>query len=130
MLSRVAERTYWIGRYLERAEDLARLCNVFGRLFLDLPRSTGLGWREIVRIVGANDQFQSQGGGDDDSGAIEFLLSNPDNSGSLLNSLAMARENARTTRDILPSEAWLTINRLYLDWRSRVPAMATPGTRR
>ncbi len=129
MLSRVAERTYWIGRYLERSEDLARLCNVFGRVFLDLPRSTGLGWPEVIRIVVAGDQFQSQDAGDGDRRAIEFLLSDPANPGSLLSSLALARENARTTRDILPSETWLTINRLYLDWRSRVPAMVAPAGR-
>ncbi len=128
MLSRVAERTYWIGRYLERAEDLARLCHVFGRLFIDLPRSTGLGWAEIVRIVGAEDAFQRRGDGDD-LAAIEFLLFDPANPGSLKSSLAAARENARTTRDILPSEAWLTINRLYLDWRTRMPAMAGPDGR-
>lgn len=129
MLSRVAERTFWIGRYLERAENLARLCQVFGKLFLDLPSSTGLGWLEIIRIVGAGGQFQSQGDRADSGAAIGFLLADPANPGSLLSSLAMARENARTTRDILPSEAWLTINRLYLDARAQAPSITTAAGR-
>lgn len=51
MLARVAERTYWLARYLERTENLARLCNVFGKLFLDLPRSSLLGWTEILKLI-------------------------------------------------------------------------------
>lgn len=127
MLARVAERTYWLARYLERTENLARLCNVFGKLFLDLPRSSLLGWSEILKII---DVDPASTGADDmhtDTQAIELLIARRDNSSSLIASLAAARENARTTRDVLPTEAWLTINKLYLATRDAVVTVAPGG---
>lgn len=124
MLSRVAERTYWLSRYLERVENLARLCNVFGKLFLDLPRSAALGWSEILKITDAPPPPEDAW---TDSQAIEMLIARRDNPSSLTSSLAMARENARTARDILPTEAWLTINRLYLATRDANITIAPGG---
>ena len=51
MLSRVAERTYWFARYMERIESTARLVNVNAQLLLDLPRSVRLGWGSLVDIA-------------------------------------------------------------------------------
>ena len=51
MLSRVAENIYWLARYLERAEDTARLLSVSSNLMLDLPRPTKLGWSEILSLI-------------------------------------------------------------------------------
>lgn len=127
MLSRVAERTYWLARYLERTENLARLCNVFGKLFLDLPRSASLGWMEILEIVDVRPAADGSDGEWTDARAIDLLIARRDNPSSLMCALALARENARTARDVLPTEAWLTINKLYLSARDAVVSVAPGG---
>jgi len=53
MLSRVAERVYWMARYIERAENTARLVNVYRDLMLDLPDGVGIQWRQLIDISGA-----------------------------------------------------------------------------
>lgn len=117
LLSRVAERCYWLARYLERAENTARLTRVYSDLLLDLPASTGLGWDLVVAITGT----EVPAGARDEKALLNYLLSDRINSSSLLSSLALARENARTTRDILPTEAWRSMNELYLYARDRLP---------
>jgi len=114
MLSRVAERIYWLGRYLERAENTARLLNVYSTLLLDLPRGAKIGWHTLVDITGSHADFADKYQTPDERSVIRFLLSDTCNYSSILSSLALARENARTTREIIPSEAWEQINNLYL----------------
>ena len=117
MLSRAAERVYWTGRYLERAENTARIVQQYSQLLLDLPDEVGVGWPELVRIVGATDAFRASGKPDTETGVLEFLLADNDGSTSLAYSLRMARENIRNTRDLLPHEAWENVNELYQDTR-------------
>jgi len=114
MLSRVAERTYWLGRYLERAENTARLLGVSTHLLLDLPRNVRLGWRTLVEITGADALFDERFHNADERNVVRFMLGDTGNPGSVLSALHLARENARTTREILPNEAWERINDLYL----------------
>lgn len=123
MLSRVAERIYWMSRYLERVENAARLVGAYGELLLDLPEEAGLDWSLALQILGTEDAHRQSGTVDE----LEFLLSSPAHPGSLHASLAMARENARTTRDLLPSEAWRAINELHLFALDRLPALAVNG---
>jgi uncharacterized alpha-E superfamily protein len=52
MLSRVAERIYWLGRYMERSENIARLVNVNSNLLLDLPAGVRVGWGSLIDISG------------------------------------------------------------------------------
>lgn len=123
MLSSVGQRMYWMGRYVERAESSARLIRVYSELFLDLPRGAGIGWKAVLDISGADPLFRKAGGNPDDAQSIiRFLLTDEDNPGSLLNALSLARENARTTRDIIPTEAWRVLNELYLTATSQLPA--------
>jgi uncharacterized alpha-E superfamily protein len=117
MLSRAAERVYWTGRYLERAENTARIVQQYSQLLLDLPGEVGVGWSELVRIVGAADAFRATGKPDTETGIVEFLLADPDGRASLVYSLRMARENIRNTRDLLPHEAWENVNELYQEAR-------------
>ena len=114
MLSRVAERLYWTARYLERAENTARLVKVYSNLMLDLPKGVGLNWHQLVDISGAQEFFDSHYRTSGKRNVIRFMLSDTDNQGSLLTSLTMARENIRTTRDMVPSEGWEHVNELYL----------------
>ncbi|MDO8262877.1 MAG: alpha-E domain-containing protein [Gallionella sp.] len=129
MLSRVAERVYWLGRYLERAENTARLLTVYSTLLLDLPRGARIGWHTLVEITGSHPEFHEHHQVTDERSVIHFLLADPKNSSSILNSLSMARENARTTREIIPSEAWEQINNLYLFARDNVGKSAGRGPR-
>ena len=55
MLARVADNIYWMARYLERAEDVARLINVNARLTLDLPRGVSPIWSQLIEITGTAD---------------------------------------------------------------------------
>lgn len=125
MLSKVAERVYWMVRYLERAEDGARLISVYGDLLLDLPRSAGLGWKDITPLIGVPRVPGRGRRAPTDAAILRFLLIDPRNPGSLLASIACARENARTTRDLLPTEAWRAVNELHLFATRQLPKAVT-----
>jgi uncharacterized alpha-E superfamily protein len=114
MLSRVAERLYWTARYVERAENTARLVRVFSYMMLDLPNGAGINWRQLVDISGAPELFDKQHRTSGERNVIKFMLCDRDNPGSLFSSLSAARENMRTTRDLVPSEGWEHVNELYL----------------
>ncbi|TVQ36707.1 MAG: alpha-E domain-containing protein [Wenzhouxiangella sp.] len=114
MLSRLAENLYWHGRYLERAEDLARLINVNAHLNLDLPSGLSAGWEPLVRITGNAARFKAEEREAGERQVVRFLLSDEANSGSLKATLENARENLRSARDLLPREVWEQMNGLYI----------------
>lgn len=120
MLSRVAERLYWSARYIERAENTARLLNAFNMLMLDLPKGVGLSWAQLIDISGGNAEFKAKYRSANERNTLAFMLSEPDNPGSILTSVGMARENLRTTRDIVPSEAFESVNELLMFVRRRL----------
>ena len=114
MLSRVANNLYWLARYLERAENTARLINVNSHLLLDLPSRVKLGWEPIVDIISFRDTFYENYKECDEKSVINFMVIDKKHSGSIVKSLMGARENARTVKEIIPREAWEQINALYL----------------
>jgi len=120
MLSRVAERVYWMSRYLERVENATRLVAVYGELLLDLPAEAALDWSVAISILGMDDSFRGTGR---EGKELSFLLTDANNIASVLNNLNFARENARTTRDIVPSEAWRAINELHIYAVEKLPAI-------
>lgn len=124
MLSRVAQNIYWMTRYVERAEDTARLINVNTNLLLDLPRHTTFGWLPLIFIVGAEKLFFEKEPNRlaDEANVVRFLISDSEHPGSIISSLAAARENLRTTRDVVPQDAWEQINGLYIYARDHVPS--------
>lgn len=122
MLSRVAENIYWLARYLERAEDTARLISVNTHLLLDFPRATNLGWDSLVTITGCEELFDEHYEQRNEASVLNFLCGDRRYAGSIISSLAGARENLRTTRDIMPREIWEEINQLYLDIDRQVQA--------
>ena len=121
MLSRVAERMYWAGRYLERAENTSRLVNTYASLFLDLPQDSGIGWPQLLRIVNGERPFSAKYAQQTEQDILRFLLADPENPGSILSSLGFARENFRTSRDVIPREGWECVNELYLMGRRDLP---------
>lgn len=105
---------YWIGRYLERTENTARLINVNANLLLDLPRMVKHIWRGLIDISGSNDLFYSKYDRADEKNVTRFMLADEANPASITSSIRMLRENARTTREIIPTEAWEQINEFHL----------------
>jgi uncharacterized alpha-E superfamily protein len=114
MLSRVAERVYWLGRFLERAENTARLLLVRHNAVLDLPREVQPGWGLLLQVLGAEQTFAKVAGAATEKNVISFVFGERENPSSIISSLTYARENMRTTREILPSETWERVNSLYL----------------
>src|SRR3954471_13172810 len=113
MLARVVENVYWLSRYLERAENTARIIGVNTNLLLDLPGGIAPGWLPLVDISGNRAEFDARGTKGDERDVVHFLLAEQDNPGSICSSLASARENARTLREILPTEAWELLNQFF-----------------
>jgi len=118
MLSRVANTLYWMVRYVERADNLARLIDVNQQLLLDFERldSERLRgfWQPIILSTGDEEAFSKLY---DDSGSgevIRFLTDDPLNLNSITSCISLARENARTVRDQLSDELWEELNALYL----------------
>src|SRR5438477_9691507 len=118
MLSRVADSLYWMSRYIERAENNARIAGVNRQLLLDLTNPAEAEpkqqWDPIISSLEENELFASlyqQPGG---TAVIDFVSLQKKNPNSIHSCLALARENARTTSEQISSEMWEQINRLYL----------------
>lgn len=125
MLSSVANRIYWMARYLERAENTARLINVYTHLLLDLPKRMRLGWEPIVDITSGRDCFYSLYEEADERSVVRFMVSDVRNHDSILNALDMARANTRTIRDIIPREAWEQVNQLHMNSKLNARSVVT-----
>jgi len=113
MLSRVAERLYWLGRYIERAENTARLVMVNNNLLLDLPGSASALWESLLDLLASSASFRERHHNVSERPVIRWVVADEQNPGSLVSSLQAARENARTVREVIPSESWELINDLY-----------------
>lgn len=114
MLSRVADRLYWMARYLERAEDTARLTQAYTHLVMDIPDGSEPGWEILVSILDAQAAYAEHFRVYNELNVLKFLIADKDNPGGISTSVRQARENVRTTRDVLPGEVWEHVNELYL----------------
>jgi uncharacterized alpha-E superfamily protein len=118
MLSRVADSLYWMSRYIERAENNARIADVNLQLLLDLANlreaDTSQQWNPIISSLEENELFASLYETLDGKATIDFVSLQKKNPNSILSCLCLARENARTTREQITSEMWEQINSMYL----------------
>src|SRR2546428_756171 len=114
MLSRVADSIYWMSRYIERAENVARFIDVNLNLMLDLPVGSAQQWQPLVDITGDTEEFARRYGSATQQNVIQFLTFDQENVNSILSCLRTARENARSVREIISSEMWEELNRFYL----------------
>jgi len=130
MLSRVAESIYWMSRYVERAENVARCISVNLNLSLDLPGVAGDQWSPLVVTMGDADTFYESYSTPGRSNVIEFLTFDRSNPNSILSCLTSARENARSVRESISSEMWQHLNAFYLRVRDarREEAFRDPHT--
>jgi uncharacterized alpha-E superfamily protein len=114
MLSRVASSIYWMGRYIERAENVARFIDVNLRLIPDLPEGSTEQWQPLVYATGDHDLFFTRYKTASRENVIRFLAFDDDNPNSIRSCLRSAREGARSVREIISSEMWEGINEFYL----------------
>ena len=116
MLSRVADSLYWMSRYIERAENEARLLDVNLQLLLDLGNEGDAmqHWAPVIASLEETDLFDSLYATANERSVTEFVTLQKKNPNSIFSCLTLARENARTTREQISSEMWEQINRLYL----------------
>lgn len=114
MLSRVANSIYWMSRYMERAENVARFIGVNLNLILDMPEEFGEQWAPLVNITGDNKLFTERYGAPTRENVLHFLTFDRENPNSIYNSVRHARENARSVREIISSEMWEQANLFYL----------------
>lgn len=121
MLSRVAERVYWMARYLERAEKTARLLNVHTTLLMDLPGRMEINWYTLIRLFNASSLFHEHYTHSSEANIMLFLIADRNNPASLASSLANVRENVRTSLDVLPEEIWEQANQIHLLMNDSLP---------
>jgi uncharacterized alpha-E superfamily protein len=129
MLARVLENIYWLSRYVERAENTARLVSVNANLLLDVPNGYAPGWLPLIDISGGRSLFDQKYQTSSERNVVHFLIADPDNPGSIASSLKMARENARTLRDVLPTDAWEILNQFCLEFEEQLTGSLNKGMR-
>jgi uncharacterized alpha-E superfamily protein len=133
MLARTVENVYWLSRYLERAENTARIIGVNTNLLLDLPGGIAPGWLPLVDISGNRAEYDKLHEGKATRGeerdVVQFLIADTTNPGSICSSLHSARENARTLREILPTEAWELLNEFFAECTRDVAPAINKRTR-
>lgn len=114
MLSRVAERLYWTARYLERTENMARLINAYFQMVLDMPKGEEPGWGILLDITASREIYLQKHATVNETDVINFFIVDADYGGSIISSVMSARENVRTTRDIITPGLWEELNELNL----------------
>jgi uncharacterized alpha-E superfamily protein len=119
MLSRVAENLYWIGRYIERAENNARLLDVNYYATLESGGLVAEQWAPLLKITGSEESFEQfeaaqQAAETANAQAVpRWIAFEPRNFSSIRSCIAQARENARALRDRISSEMWECLNMAY-----------------
>ena len=116
MLSRTAEHLYWMSRYMERAENVARFLDVANRFSLSGADKVSV-WQPVLTIAGSPEAYAEAYGAPTAGGVIEWSVIDPNNPSSIQSCLRAARENAHAVRSVLPNELWEAINSTWLGVR-------------
>ena len=119
MLSRTADHLFWLGRYIERAENTARMLDIAYQTSLQ-PQSaqeSEQSWRSLVSISELNGLFGTKYAAINGRNVMEFMVADESNLSSIYNCLRAARENARAVRGSLTTEVWETMNQTWLEFR-------------
>lgn len=121
MLSRTADHLYWMARYTERAENIARMLDVTYRVSLlpNDPEHAEMGWRAALSITGLEDAFAARPGRLTAADLLRFMALDPSNPSSIFSCVRAARENAHAVRGTLTSEMWETLNTTWFEMRTR-----------
>lgn len=114
MLDRIAESLFWIGRYTERAENHARLLDVYYHLREDSAGEDEAVWRRIASTLGDSASYEERYSAYAERDVLYFLTLDPTQSNSLFTCIVQARENLKKIREQLPAELWNLLNGFYL----------------
>ena len=114
LLSRVADSVYWMARYIERAENIARYIGVNLNLQIDLPLAPAHQWQPLIDTSGDAAVFKERFGPATQTRVIHYLAYDSENPNSIASCLRFARENARSVRETISSEMWAQLNSMYL----------------
>ncbi len=114
LLSRVGGNLYWAARYLERAASTARIVREHTNMLIDMPIDDRLTWEPLLSISGAQDGYRDVHQSLNEESIIKWVVSEPSNPTSLTNSIESARENLRSTREVIPTQLWATVNDLFM----------------
>lgn len=117
MLGRTASGLFWMMRYLERFENTARLIDAGFRMSLTRARTAESEWESVLTTAGTRDLYLSEYDRFSTRRVVDFLVAQRDNPGSLYNSIAAARENARMTRTALTRDVWEAVNEIWLQFK-------------
>ena len=132
MLSRTADHLFWMARYMERAENTARMLDVNYQTSL-LPQSeiaAERGWRGLLSISELTGDYAKRHGEVTPRSVIDYMVGDPENGSSIRSCLMAARENARAVRGTLTTEVWETQNQTWLEFQRMVATDAfekSPG---
>jgi uncharacterized alpha-E superfamily protein len=119
MLSRTADHLFWLSRYIERAENTARMLDIAYQTSLQ-PQSAQESeqlWRSQLSISELNGLFGGKYGQVDARSVLQFMVADEDNLSSIFSCLRASRENARAVRGALTTEVWETMNQTWLEFR-------------
>lgn len=122
MLSRTADHLYWMARYMERAENTARMLDVNYQTSL-LPQSAAAaenGWKGLLSISELTDDYTARYGAVTDRKIMDYMVGDARNPSSIASCLMAARENARAVRGALTTEVWETQNQTWLEFQRRL----------
>jgi uncharacterized alpha-E superfamily protein len=122
MLSRTADHLYWMSRYIERAESLARLVDAHYRMSLlpHSPETLAESLSSTMKALHMEQAYKEKHAAIEPGAVFQFVSLDRDYSGSIYSCLRGARENARAVRGSLTSELWETLNSTWLEARSQV----------
>ncbi|WP_153111700.1 alpha-E domain-containing protein [Propionivibrio limicola] len=121
MLSRTADHLYWMSRYTERAENLARLLDVTYQMSL-VPKPVAAenqNWRAILALNSLETAFAESYDKVNAENVLRFMVSDPNNLSSIHSCLRAARENAHAVRGTLTSETWESANATWIELREQ-----------
>jgi len=121
MLSRTADHLFWMSRYIERAENLARLLDVTWQMSL-VPQSeeaANQSWNAVIALNSLEEAYAAKYSTVNGENVLRFMVSDPDNFSSIHSCLRMARENAHAVRGTVTTEMWETLNSTWLEAKDR-----------
>ncbi|MBS1160343.1 MAG: Protein of unknown function bacteria [Proteobacteria bacterium] len=121
MLSRTADHLFWMSRYIERAENLARLLDVTWQMSL-VPQSleaANQNWNAIIALNSLEETYAKKYSEITAENVLRFMVSDADNFASIHSCLRMARENAHAVRGTITTEMWETLNATWLEAREK-----------
>ncbi|MGF1612118.1 MAG: alpha-E domain-containing protein [Kiloniellales bacterium] len=119
LLSRYAKATFWMARYVERAENLARVLDVQETFSRD--SRGGQNWRSVLQLYADEERFLKNHKSVEAEDVIRFYILEQENPASILACIKMARENARTLRALISTEMWVQLNMYFAKLRSLTP---------